>query len=283
MTDQEQLDLQQNLFNIYSGILFNFPAFAPGEPADLTYDFHCPEYKTLLEKYPVAQIAGEGGDFERARRLLHHLAPRLKHAPMYDNHIPCDALHLLEDAYEQPDHRTKSKILSECCLALGMYARRVWLMPFSPYDMDNHVVAEIYDSELEKWVMMDPTTDGIFFDEQGTPLSLLELRERFAAHKPAPFTGSENAEEINAYIAKNLFRFMMDGDNGFGLADKRTLYFTPAGYQVKENQLASIEYRLGEIPPDAMRLQKLFSNMLERTQEKPEPETWDISLMEKKP
>ena len=51
MTGQEQLDLQQDLFNIYSGILFNFPAFAPGEPADLTYDFHCPEYKTLLEKY----------------------------------------------------------------------------------------------------------------------------------------------------------------------------------------------------------------------------------------
>ena len=48
MTGQEQLDLQQDLFNIYSGILFNFPAFAPGEPADLTYDFHCPEYKTLL-------------------------------------------------------------------------------------------------------------------------------------------------------------------------------------------------------------------------------------------
>ena len=81
MTGQEQLDLQQDLFNIYSGILFNFPSFASGEPADLTYDFHCPEYKTLLEKYPVAQIAGEGGDFERAR----------------------DALHLLEFSYEQPD------------------------------------------------------------------------------------------------------------------------------------------------------------------------------------
>lgn len=43
---------------------------------------------------------------------------------MYDNHIPCDALHLLEFSYEQPDHgincRNKSKILAECCLALGI-------------------------------------------------------------------------------------------------------------------------------------------------------------------
>ena len=38
-----------------------------------------------------------------------------RHDSMYDNHIPCDALHLLEFSYEQPDHgincRNKSKIL----------------------------------------------------------------------------------------------------------------------------------------------------------------------------
>ena len=287
MTEQEALETHRQLFDIYSGILFNNQAFSSGKQESISYVFDCPEYKTLMEKYHIEQIAGEGTAFQRAERLLHWMSPRLKHKSDYDNHVPMNSLALLDYSLDRPENgincRNKSIILTECCLALGIYARRVSIMPYSPYDMDNHVVAEIYDSELEKWVMMDPTTDGIFFDEQGTPLSLLELRERFAAHKPAPFTGSENAEEINAYIAKNLFRFMMDGDNGFGLADKRTLYFTPAGYRVKENQLASIEYRLGEIPPDAMRLQKLFSNMFERAQEKPEPETWDISLMEKKP
>ena len=33
-------------------------------------------------------------------------------------------------------------------------------MPYSPYDFDNHVVVEIYD---KKWIMLDPTTDGIFY------------------------------------------------------------------------------------------------------------------------
>ena len=182
MTDQEYMDQAKTLFDIYSGILFNFSAFVPGEPADLTYGLHCPEYKTLLEKYPVAQIAGEGGDFERARRLLHHLASRLRHDSMYDNHIPCDALHLLEFSYEQPDHgincRNKSKILAECCLALGIYARRVWLMPFSPYDSDCHVITEIYDRQMKKWIMLDPTSGGYFVDEDGIPLSPPEIRDR---------------------------------------------------------------------------------------------------------
>ena len=47
-------------------------------------------------------------------------------------------------------------------------------MPYSPYDFDNHVVVEIYD---KKWIMLDPTIDGIFIDENRTPLSLLEIRE----------------------------------------------------------------------------------------------------------
>ena len=71
--------------------------------------------------------------------------------------------------------KNKSKILAECCLALGIPARRVFIMPFSPYDTDNHVVNEIYDDTREKWVMMDPTTGGMFVDENRTPLSLIEM------------------------------------------------------------------------------------------------------------
>ena len=42
MTDQENLEMQTVLFNVYSGILFNYPNFQPGEPAEITYDFDCP-------------------------------------------------------------------------------------------------------------------------------------------------------------------------------------------------------------------------------------------------
>ena len=74
----------------------------------------------------------------------------------------------------------KSKILVECCLALGIYARHVCIMPYSPYDIGSHVVTEIFDRSLEKWVMLDPTTDGFFIDENKVALSLFEMRDKFA-------------------------------------------------------------------------------------------------------
>lgn len=278
---------EAELFDIYTGILFNSRSFAPGEQASITYAFDCPEYKELIAKYRIDEIAGAGSQFQRAERLLHWMSPRLRHRPDYDNHVPMNSLALLEYSLDRPENgincRNKSVILTECCLALGITARRVYIMPYSPYDMDNHVVTEIFDRELSKWIMLDPSTDGVFRDEKGVPLSLLELRERFAAHKPAAFSGSEPEADMNAYFAKNLYRFMTDGDNGFGLADRRVLHFIPTGYSFKANQLASIEFRQGQIPPDAMRLRKIFSDMLEKARREPEPELSDISVMEMKP
>ena len=171
MTDQENLQVQQNLFDIYSGILFNNQAFADsGETAEITYDFTCPEYKALIEKYGIDGIAGEGPAFERGVRLMHWMAPRLTHKGDYDNHVPFNSLDLLEYSLDKPEQgincRNKSIILTECCLALGIYARRVYIMPYSPYDGDNHVVSEIYDPELGKWVMLDPTTGCYFIDRK---------------------------------------------------------------------------------------------------------------------
>ena len=47
----------------------------------------------------------------------------------------------------------------------------------------------------------------------------------------------------NAYISKNLFRFIVDGKNGFGEGDQQSLYFSPAGCSVKQGRLANLYYR----------------------------------------
>lgn len=285
--EAEHFAQQEQLFDIYSGILFNTRDFDAGKQAEITYHFACPEYQTLIGMYHIDVIAGEGTAFQRAERLLHWMSPKLTHKPDYDNHVPMNSLDLLEYSLDRPEQgincRNKSVILTECCLALGIYARRVYIMPYSPYDMDNHVVTEIFDPDMDKWVMLDPSTDGIFTDEKGIPLSLLELRERFAQHKPAAFSGSEPEADMNAYFAKNLFRLMADGNNGFGTADQRTLYFTPPGYRVRENKLASMEFRQAQIPPDAIRARKLFSEALERAKAEPEPESCALAALEGKP
>lgn len=290
MTDEENLRVQQNLFDIYSGILFNNQEFdGSGETAEITYDFDCPEYKTLIEKYGIDKIAGEGTAFERAVRLLHWMSPRLTHKSDYDNHIPVNALDLLEYSLDKPEQGincvNKAKILAECCLAVGIYARRVHIMPYSPYDGDNHVVTEIYAPEKGEWIMLDPSMDGFFVDGTGQPLSVLSIREKLANQQPASFVtcGEDKADirkvqdihlEDNAYYCKNLFRIGVDRHNGFGDGNREALWLVPAGFSVKRSILANIEYRMQHYPVG----KEAFEKWRKRVQGQPEPVPQDVSL-----
>ena len=299
MTKKESLETEQRVFDIYSGILVNNLEFRPGPAVSPEYDFSCPEYGTLREKYGLDKLAGKGGAFQRARRLLHHFAPRLTHSAYYDNHVPCDALSLLEYSYERPDQGinclNKSKILAECCLAVGIFARRVVIMPYSPYDNDNHVVTEIYDHELGRWIMLDPTTDGWFVDENSNPLSILEIRERFAHRKFTTFVTSTDRKgdlrrlwdkniELNTYICKNLFWLRIERYNRFG-SKGEWLNFVPTGYDLKLNKIAMLEYQISILPnvglslEEVSKYEKSFRTSRERLQDAPEDPCYDATVM----
>jgi hypothetical protein len=166
-------------------------------------------------------------------------------------------------------------------------------MPYSPYDFDNHVVMEIYDREAGKWIMLDPTTDGYFVDENGLPLSILEIRDKFARAEFVTFVRStdslkdlnklkEKYVDRNSYICKNLFYFYVDKISTFG-ATGEALAFVPKGYSVKEKQIANVEYRIKNLPED---LKELISNLeirLEALKRSEEEKRTDIESMLKKP
>ncbi len=255
------LEAWQDELCIYKGILFHNCTFENDFSADITYDFTCEEYGTLRDKYNLTAVTGTGSDFEKAARLTSYFAPKLAHKGDYDNRIACNALSLLEYSLSQPEHGinclNKSKILQECCLALGIYARRVCIMPYSPYDYDNHVVTEIYDRALQKWVMLDVTANGYFADEKDTPLSVLEMRERFALNRTCNFTklnneiaeyfSSSEEEQLyyNNYFAKNLFYLVVDQINGFGEKDAY-LRFIPKGFQENARREMNRLFRLNK-------------------------------------
>lgn len=209
------------------------------------------------------------------------MAPRLTHKGDYDNHVPCNALDLLAYSLDNPEQGincvNKAKILAECALALGIYARRVHIMPYSPYDGDNHVVTEVYDPALG-WVMLDPSMDGYFVDEAGRPLSVLAVREKLAVQAPVSFALCEEDKtdiqrlmavhtEDNAYFAKNLFRVGVDRHNGFGDGDREALWLVPAGYDVKRSILANLDYRTRRYPAG----EAFFREARERVQAQPKP------------
>lgn len=265
MTNVEWTEILQEELNHFRGVLFQSPDFQTAEHTYISYRFDCPEFEILKQKYQIAEIAGKGSPFEKTARLTEYFAPRLTHKGDFSEHVGCNALALLDYALNKPhcgiNCVNKSKILQECSLALGIYARRVWLMPCSPYDTDNHVVTEIFDVRANKWIMLDVTSGGYFADRNGTPLSVLELRKimsdgeicrfvKIARGIGTPFPNEETeALYYCRYFAKNLFWLATEENNGFGNDGKRIL-FLPENFRINEWLYKNAETRGETVHPE---------------------------------
>ena len=275
---------QKQLQNLYLGILQNYPEFEQNAEAYFTYDFEAAEWEELKSKYALKSIAKTGTSFEKAKHLLHYLAPRLTHNSFYDNHVESNALQLLSYSFENKEQGinclNKSKILAECCLALGIYARRVFIYPFSPFDFDSHVVCEIFDEYLNKWIMLDPTMDGYFVDENHVPLSMLEIRTGFLLGYFQTFVSvARRGKDLqkaklrnantNLYILKNSFRMSYEQHNGFGKKGD-AVCLIPKHYSVCKNETLNLQFRIENTPKEYKHLidvQKRYFNETHHTEE----------------
>ncbi|MCD8040565.1 MAG: hypothetical protein LUF82_03510 [Clostridia bacterium] len=258
MNKKDEKEVQEKLYDIYSGILFGSEGFADGPKEHTVYEMTCPEFKDLKVKYPIEEKAGKGTDFQKAVKLVKWLAPELAHDGYYAGSVKADAASLLDYSFGKPDCGIncvcKAKILQECCLALNIFARRVGLYPMSVYDTDNHFVNEIYDRKMKKWIMLDLTTGGYFVDERKTPLSVLELRESFAAKQKVTFVYAKqslnNVAALyeknfaqNVYFAKNIYYFSLEEVSTYGERGG-VRYVVPQGYDIAKARLKNSEYKL---------------------------------------
>lgn len=240
----------EQIYIMEAGILRNNLEFKEGESYETVYDFDNAEYPILIEKYNIDKTAGEGSEFEKAVRLMNEYAPRLIHESYYDNHVEMNALSLLEYSLDNSSQgincRSKAQILNEMCLALGIYSRKVWIMPNSGYDGDCHVANEIWDSELSKWVMLDITNNQYWVDENATPLSVVEIRTKGANMEfCTPVTAGDNLNGLNKlneknigdflYIMKNMMYFYWCDIQTVGETDKKYMLFPenlPTNYEL---------------------------------------------------
>lgn len=101
----------------------------------------------------------------------------------------------------------------ELMQAAGLTARYVTCLPQDKDDEDCHVVNEVWLPELGKWAFIDSDMDGHYCtDKEGTPLSLLEMREKYAAGEqmvmyPGFKKGTTKHDYYYCYMAKNTYWF----------------------------------------------------------------------------
>lgn len=207
------LQSTEEIYVMEAGILRNNLEFHDGTDYKLQYNFSHENYETLKSKYKLENTAKEGSEFEKALRLMDEYAPRLTHESNYDNHIPINALDLLEYSLDNKNQgincRAKAQILNEMCLSLGIYSRKVWIMPYSKYDGDCHVVNEVWDTSLNKWVMLDITNNTYWIDDNKTPLSILEIRNKAALNEfCTPVEVGEITNDLQGLKDKNIGNFL---------------------------------------------------------------------------
>jgi hypothetical protein len=263
--EQAVRDEQEQNYNILRGILrmhHNFRGTTENKNIKPQFDFSDENLSILRTRYDLEAIAGTGGDLEKSLNILFWLCEHVYHNGNYDNHVPMNALDLLEYAYGKGTEQALnclnlSYILTECLLGIGVPARTVLIFPLSPYDSDNHVVTHAYIAGLDKWIMLDPTWCAYFKDTDGNILDIVELRaflaegrelilnEEFARNGARFISNSEQVEYYKRYLAKNLFYFETFEISGFGRENSgRYLQICPRGYNRLEKEIYSEEYRL---------------------------------------
>lgn len=249
-------------YDIYTGLLKAFPLPKTGNnDVNLSCDCNHPKFDSLKSSYPIESIAGDGDDFSKAVNLLHWVSVHNWHKGDYSGSIASNALDLLNYSFNKDSSCGincvgLATVLAECLLAVGVKARKVFIMPCSPYDGDNHVITHAYIREMKKWVMFDPTFNAYITDEKGEYMSLLELRYHLADQKPiffnkeAKYNDSEwteqSSKENTEYFAKNLFYFETSEISTFNndAPGNRIITLCPKGFDPKQKQLSNIEYRM---------------------------------------
>lgn len=212
------LQSENQIYIMETGILHSLQEFRDGKDYLIKYEFDHTDYSILLDKYDIEKTAGTGTEFEKALLLMSEYTERLEHASDYDNHIDMNAVALLEYSLDKKSHgincRAKAQILNEMCLALDIYARKVWINPNSIYDNECHVVNEVWDSEQNKWIMLDITNNTYWVDKNGTPLSILEIRDCLANQIfCTPVSPDDNLENLEKSLNKNCENFLYVAKN----------------------------------------------------------------------
>lgn len=239
-------------YDLYASILVMHDEFRPTDAGvSLSVDFTGADLPVLRERFGLCAIAGEGGAFDRAMRVMDWLTTHVRHNGNCNPDGPRCALTALDFAFDQPEKGVNcawlATTLTECLLALAIPARTVYIMPFAPYDCDNHVVTEVWTGET--WCMLDPTCNCCALDENGAPLSVPALRAALAAQQEIRFSDGlryngqpYSHEQHRDYLAKDLCWMRMQEVSG--QQDSRFVTLSPATFDPHRHQTLNVRYRL---------------------------------------
>ncbi len=258
----------------YCGLMMMFPIeITSPTVVNMPDQLQIEDYQRISSVLTKCIDAGVN-DFQLSQYIMDWMTKRIHHNG--NRPVTTPTVLIIQEAISNPKKKqymncaSLSRVLTDCLRSYNIPAYAMGLFPCSPYDTDNHVVCQAYSKSLNKWVMLDPTTNSYFLDENDIPLDTFELRQRLAARKSVKM--SKQVRYKNSlfltpkwkrcqikYIAKDLFYFRIN------IATRKTenfKYICPTGFDVKTFMTEKHKYirdRFGSSEETA-RMAKLLSN-----------------------
>lgn len=204
------------------GVLRKSAPYGKEEGKEPPFSYQSPESKTLRmvrEYFNLDSVAGTGDELSKIINLLHFAHDNMEHDGAHRAFVEMDAIDLYNYCKATGrgiNCRQLAISLCEMYLAMGMPARYVTCMPADPRDTECHVINSVWSSQLGKWLYIDPTMDAWVMDENGTMLSIAEVRQRLIDGSPLVLCETANWNHeipqtkehyLEQYMAKNLYYF----------------------------------------------------------------------------
>lgn len=227
----------------YLYILQKSPRYAKNEQTDTLprFTYAAPNDSNLVkvrQYFQLDSVAGNGDEISQIKNILTFIHNKIKHDGQHGNPQQMNAIALAEackDGSRGLNCRGLATVLNECYLAMGFKSRFITCMP-KKYISDCHVINAVYSSTLNKWLWIDPTNNAWVTDENGTLLSIQEVRERLRDGRPLKLNEEANwnnrekttkEEYLDNYMAKNLYYVNCALRYEFGTEDKK---YSPDNY-----------------------------------------------------
>ena len=197
---------------------------------DILFRYQPKESKNLRmvrDYFKLDSIAGQGDELSKIINLLHFAHDNIRHDGSNQAFAELDAIDLYnyyKTTGKGVNCRQLAISLCEMYLSMGIPARYVTCMPADSLDYECHVINSVWSEQLQKWLYIDPTMDAWVTDDNGTLLSIAEVRERLINGQPLVLceTANWNHESqqtkeyyLETYMAKNLYYFVCKKLNRF--------------------------------------------------------------------
>ena len=181
----------------------------------------------VRDYFKLDSVAAQGDELSKIINLLHFAHDNIRHDGGNQAFAELDAIDLYnyyKTTGKGVNCRQLAISLCEMYLSMGIPARYVTCMPADSLDYECHVINTVWSSQLQKWLYIDPTMDAWVTDENGTMLSIAEVRERLINDQPLVLceTANWNHESqqtkeyyLETYMAKNLYYFVCKKLNRF--------------------------------------------------------------------